>query len=81
VKKGKYSLIFYSYLIFSWVEKKDVKSKGGPIPVKNQRHMTTATKIQNNVSTVTPMRSTNIYADLKSDASSDLASKLKPTRR
>jgi hypothetical protein len=74
-------LIFYSYLIFSWVEKKNVKSKGGPIPVKNQRHMTTATKIQNNVSTVTPMRNTNIYADLKSDASSDLASKLKSTRR
>jgi len=67
--------------IFSWYEKKNVQPTVVSIPVKNQRHSTMATKVSNNIPTITPMTGTNIYSDLKSSLSNDLASKVKAARR
>ncbi len=72
---------YYYYSIFSWCEKKNVQSKVVSIPVKNQRHIATATKLHDNISTIPPMNTTNIYSDLKSTASNDLATKLKSARQ
>jgi hypothetical protein len=75
------NLIFYYDLTFSWCEKKKVQPTVIPIPVKSQRRLPTASNKNQNVSTITPMKSTPIDFDYKQHLSNDLASKVKSARR
>ncbi len=79
LNKKKETIILYLQLIFSWCEKKNVPST--VIPTKNQRRTTTATTTQSNISTMTPMKSINLYSGSKLSTSNDLASKIQPIRR
>ncbi|CAF0917112.1 unnamed protein product [Rotaria sordida] len=73
--------ICWQILCGSWCEKKKVQARVNPIPAKNQRHITTVTKVHNNSLIMTDMNNTNVNPDLKSSTANDLASNVKSARR
>ncbi|CAF2326976.1 unnamed protein product [Rotaria sp. Silwood2] len=73
--------ICWQILCGSWCEKKKVQARVKPTPATNERHVTTVTKVHNNVLTMTTMKNTNDDPNLKSSPANDLASKVKSARQ